>query len=248
VSFFNSNSRGWSPTGSIHLAGRPPIGLLYLPRVIMRIWLNDDWKGKLKYSEKTWPSATLSNTNPTYVCFILSELHIHNLKFWSTSYICERFHLFIVCLLSLWMAIHQCCILMLGQFSASLRGRCCSKIFEAHRKKRDYLTNFSVTELKDLTLPTWKPLRYTPYLNRLNAAADSHETHFPNKYFIIILPFQHLYSKWTILCFAISNQMISPHQITAQHNLKKNPRREFKISGFHGSEFLECCLLDYDTV
>jgi hypothetical protein len=31
-----------------------------------RIWWNEDWQGKLKYSEKTCPSATLSITNPTW--------------------------------------------------------------------------------------------------------------------------------------------------------------------------------------
>jgi hypothetical protein len=31
-----------------------------------RIWLNEDWQGKSKYSEKTHPSATLSTTNPTW--------------------------------------------------------------------------------------------------------------------------------------------------------------------------------------
>jgi hypothetical protein len=27
-------------------------------------WWNEDWQGKPKYSEKTFPSATLSTTNP----------------------------------------------------------------------------------------------------------------------------------------------------------------------------------------
>jgi hypothetical protein len=31
-----------------------------------RIWWNEDWQGKPKYSEKTCPSATLSTTNPTW--------------------------------------------------------------------------------------------------------------------------------------------------------------------------------------
>jgi hypothetical protein len=31
-----------------------------------RIWWNEDWQGKSKYSEKTCPSATLSTTNPTW--------------------------------------------------------------------------------------------------------------------------------------------------------------------------------------
>jgi hypothetical protein len=30
-----------------------------------RNWWNDDWQGKLKYSEKTCPNAALSITNPT---------------------------------------------------------------------------------------------------------------------------------------------------------------------------------------
>jgi hypothetical protein len=29
-------------------------------------WRNEDWQGKPKYSEKTFPSATLSTTNPTW--------------------------------------------------------------------------------------------------------------------------------------------------------------------------------------
>jgi hypothetical protein len=31
-----------------------------------RIWWNEDWQGKPKYSEKTWPNSTLSTTNPTW--------------------------------------------------------------------------------------------------------------------------------------------------------------------------------------
>jgi hypothetical protein len=31
-----------------------------------RIWWNEDWQGKPKYSEKTCPNATLSTTNPTW--------------------------------------------------------------------------------------------------------------------------------------------------------------------------------------
>jgi hypothetical protein len=31
-----------------------------------RIWWNEDWQGKPKYSEKTCPSATLATTNPTW--------------------------------------------------------------------------------------------------------------------------------------------------------------------------------------
>jgi hypothetical protein len=29
-------------------------------------WWNGDWQGKPKYSEKTFPSTTLSTTNPTW--------------------------------------------------------------------------------------------------------------------------------------------------------------------------------------
>jgi hypothetical protein len=29
-------------------------------------WWNEDWQGKPKYSEKTWPSTSLSTTNPTW--------------------------------------------------------------------------------------------------------------------------------------------------------------------------------------
>jgi hypothetical protein len=32
---------------------------------LWRNWWNEDWQGKPKYSEKTWPRATLSTTNPT---------------------------------------------------------------------------------------------------------------------------------------------------------------------------------------
>jgi hypothetical protein len=38
-------------------------GLLYLPRVIVR--MENRVQGKPKYSEKTYPSATFSTTNPT---------------------------------------------------------------------------------------------------------------------------------------------------------------------------------------
>jgi hypothetical protein len=34
---------------------------------LWRNWWNEDWQGKLKYSEKTCPSATLSTTNPTWL-------------------------------------------------------------------------------------------------------------------------------------------------------------------------------------
>jgi hypothetical protein len=42
-------------------------GLLYKPQMIYEDdfwsnWWNEDWQGKLKYSEKTCPSATLSTT------------------------------------------------------------------------------------------------------------------------------------------------------------------------------------------
>jgi hypothetical protein len=34
---------------------------------LWRTWWNEDWHGKPKYTEKTWPSATLSTTNPTWL-------------------------------------------------------------------------------------------------------------------------------------------------------------------------------------
>jgi hypothetical protein len=58
------------------LGTAPTSGLLYKPQVIDEgdcgamwnvecgMW-NEDWQGKLKYSEITCPSATLSTTNPT---------------------------------------------------------------------------------------------------------------------------------------------------------------------------------------
>jgi hypothetical protein len=33
--------------------------------VIVEQLVEEDWQGKLKYSEKTFPSAILSTTNPT---------------------------------------------------------------------------------------------------------------------------------------------------------------------------------------
>jgi hypothetical protein len=50
---------------------RPLIGLLYLPWMIDGDcgaigWMND-WQGKLKYSEKSRPSAALFTTNPTWL-------------------------------------------------------------------------------------------------------------------------------------------------------------------------------------
>jgi hypothetical protein len=47
-----------------HSVRRPLIGLLWLWR--WRIWWNEDWQGKPKYSEKTLPSATLFTTNSTW--------------------------------------------------------------------------------------------------------------------------------------------------------------------------------------
>jgi hypothetical protein len=50
----------------VHSALRPLIGLLCQSRVIMmmeKLW--NDWQGKPKYSEKTYPSSALSTSNPT---------------------------------------------------------------------------------------------------------------------------------------------------------------------------------------
>jgi hypothetical protein len=35
-------------------------------RWIWSVWWNENWQGKVKYSEKTCPSATLSTTNPRW--------------------------------------------------------------------------------------------------------------------------------------------------------------------------------------
>jgi hypothetical protein len=48
----------------VRLALRPPICLLIPGWLWWRNWWND-WQGKLKYSEKTCPDATLSTANPT---------------------------------------------------------------------------------------------------------------------------------------------------------------------------------------
>jgi hypothetical protein len=34
---------------------------------LWRNWWNEEWQGKPKYSEKTYPSVTLSTTNPTWL-------------------------------------------------------------------------------------------------------------------------------------------------------------------------------------
>jgi hypothetical protein len=61
--FFNSNGGGWSPNW-VHSARRP----LTCPGWLWwwRIWWNEDWQGKPKYSKKTCPSVTLFTTNPTW--------------------------------------------------------------------------------------------------------------------------------------------------------------------------------------
>jgi hypothetical protein len=50
----------------VHSALRPPMAYCASPRRLWR-WRNwwNDLQGKPKYSEKTYPSATLSTTNPT---------------------------------------------------------------------------------------------------------------------------------------------------------------------------------------
>jgi hypothetical protein len=57
----------WGETW-VYLVHRSLIGLLYRSRMI-RVWSsrwNENWQGKLKYSEKTCPGATLSTINPTW--------------------------------------------------------------------------------------------------------------------------------------------------------------------------------------
>jgi hypothetical protein len=65
--FFNSHSGRWSPSGCTRQDGHW-MAYCTCPRWLWwwRIWWNEDWQGKPKYSEKTCPSATLSTTNPTW--------------------------------------------------------------------------------------------------------------------------------------------------------------------------------------
>jgi hypothetical protein len=65
--FFNSHSGWWSPNGSSRHVGHW-MAYCTCPGWLWwwRIWWNEDWQGKPKYSEKTCPSATLSTTNPTW--------------------------------------------------------------------------------------------------------------------------------------------------------------------------------------
>jgi hypothetical protein len=61
---FNWYSGGWSPIGSTRHIGHKYV---YCARWLWcwRNWWNDDWQGKLQYSEKTCPSAAWSATKPT---------------------------------------------------------------------------------------------------------------------------------------------------------------------------------------
>jgi hypothetical protein len=61
--FFNLYSGGWSPIW-VHSALRPPMTYCASPGWLWwrRNWWND-WQGKPKYSEETFPSAALSTTN-----------------------------------------------------------------------------------------------------------------------------------------------------------------------------------------
>jgi hypothetical protein len=65
--FSNWHSGAWSPTGSTRHVGHQLVYFTY-PGWLWgwRIWWNDDWQGKPKYSEKTCPIATLSTTNPKW--------------------------------------------------------------------------------------------------------------------------------------------------------------------------------------
>jgi hypothetical protein len=66
VIFFNLHSGGWSPNW-VHSAHRPLTGLLYLPRVIVKMESLVEWMtGETEHSEKTCADATLSTTNLTW--------------------------------------------------------------------------------------------------------------------------------------------------------------------------------------
>jgi hypothetical protein len=60
--FFNSHSGGSTRHVGHWMAYCTCPGWLWW----LRIWWNEDWQGKPKYSEKTCPSANLSTTNPTW--------------------------------------------------------------------------------------------------------------------------------------------------------------------------------------
>jgi hypothetical protein len=63
----NSHSGGWSPNW-VHSARRPLLAYCTCPGWLcgFRIWWNENWQGKPKYSAETCPSAILSTTNPTW--------------------------------------------------------------------------------------------------------------------------------------------------------------------------------------
>jgi hypothetical protein len=67
VYVFYSHSGGWSPYW-VHSVRCHWMAYCTCPGWLWwwRIWWNEDWQGKPKYSEKTYPSATLSTTNPTW--------------------------------------------------------------------------------------------------------------------------------------------------------------------------------------
>jgi hypothetical protein len=62
--FFNLYSGGWNPRSTRHCGHI--MAYCASPRWLWW-WKNrwNDWQGKPKYSEKTWPSAALSTTYPT---------------------------------------------------------------------------------------------------------------------------------------------------------------------------------------
>jgi hypothetical protein len=65
---FNSHSGGWN-WNWVHSARRPLLAYCTCPGWLRgwRIWWNEDWRGKPKYSEKkNCPSATLSTRNLTW--------------------------------------------------------------------------------------------------------------------------------------------------------------------------------------
>jgi hypothetical protein len=65
--FFNSHCGEWSPNRFTRHVGHW-MAYCTCPGWLWwwRIWWNENWQRKPKYSEKTCPSATLSTTNPTW--------------------------------------------------------------------------------------------------------------------------------------------------------------------------------------
>jgi hypothetical protein len=124
----------------------PLFGLLYQSQMMMmmsveQLW-NENWQGKPKYSEKTYPSATLSTTNPTWSDLGLNLGHhsgkpVANHLSYDTTFMSVSFHLFLVygqlfpflleffpfyvcsCMRSLWSLVSSHSLFLVSSFLSS---------------------------------------------------------------------------------------------------------------------------------